>query len=318
MTGMHDIDTKHDAQGREFHRERLSAMMDDALSADESRFLLRRMEHDDELADCWQRWQFYGDAMRGGAGRALPADFAQRVGRAIANDIAEAEVAPIRVARGGRSFLYWGGGAALAASVALAALFGTRLDAPAAGDLQVAGASSPAAVSLPVPVPAPQLPSTPEPAPGLDPAAVGAMAAATVAAAAAAEQRRDSRPRIIAASRAMPERSLEQAALASVAPPATRPSARARHGASSHSAVAVPAQTYAAVDAPRAAIPAPSSASSSVQGSKSWPRALVPGASQSDEVMVTYPIETTRRSPFQPDFVPLIDASQAEQAGRSH
>ena len=58
MTGMHDIDTKHDAQGREFHRERLSAMMDDALSADESRFLLRRMEHDDELADCWQRWQF--------------------------------------------------------------------------------------------------------------------------------------------------------------------------------------------------------------------------------------------------------------------
>ncbi len=315
MTGMHDIDTKHDAQGREFHRERLSAMMDDALSADESRFLLRRMEHDDELADCWQRWQFYGDAMRGGAGRALPADFAQRVGRAIANDIAEAEVAPIRVARGGRSFLYWGGGAALAASVALAALFGTRLDTPAAGDLQVAGASSPAAAALPVPVPAPQLPPTPEPAPGVDTGVAGGMVAATVvAAAAAAEQRRDARPRVIAASRAMPERTSEQAALASAAPAATRPQARARHEATSPAKVAVPVQTYAAVDAPRTAAPA----SSPAPGSKSWPRALVPGASQSDEVMVTYPIETTRRSPFQPDFVPLIDASQAEQAGRGH
>ncbi len=314
MTGMHDIDTKHDAQGREFHRERLSAMMDDALSADESRFLLRRMEHDDELADCWQRWQFYGDAMRGGAGRALPADFAQRVGRAIANDIAEAEVAPIRVARGGRSFLYWGGGAALAASVALAALFGTRLDTPAVGDLQVAGASSPAAAALPVPAPAPQLP-TPEPAPGVDPATAGVVAAATVVAAAAAgEQRRDTKPRVMAASRAMSERTSERAALASVASTAAQSTSRARQGATSPAAADAPVLTYAAVDAPRAAAPA----SSPTPGSKSWPRALVPGASQSDEVMVTYPIETTRRSPFQPDFVPLIDASQAEQAGRGH
>jgi len=315
MTGMHDIDTKHDAQGRDFHRERLSAMMDDALSADESRFLLRRMEHDDELADCWQRWQFYGDAMRGGAGRALPADFAQRVGRAIANDIAEAEVAPMRVARGGRSFLYWGGGAALAASVALAALFGTRLDAPTAGDLQVAGASSPAAATLPVPVPAPQVPTVPEPAPGVDPGTVGVVAAATVvAAAAAAEPRRDTRPRIMAASRAMSERSTGRAALASGAPSPMHPPSRARQGAASPAAIDAPAQTYAAVDASRAAAPA----TSPVQGSKSWPRALVPGASQSDEVMVTYPVETARRSPFQPDFVPLIDASQAEQAGRGH
>ncbi|MFD0726339.1 RseA family anti-sigma factor [Lysobacter brunescens] len=315
MTGMHDIDTKHDAQGREFHRERLSAMMDDALSADESRFLLRRMEHDDELADCWQRWQFYGDAMRGGAGRALPADFAQRVGRAIANDIAEAEVAPIRVARGGRSFLYWGGGAALAASVALAALFGTRLDTPAAGDLQIAGATSPAAATLPVPAPAPQLPSVPEPTPGLTPGTVGAVAAATVVAAAAvSEQRRDTKPRLMAASRAMSERTSERAALASAAPSSVQNPSRARQGAASSAAVDASVQTYAAVDASRAAAPGMSPA----QGSKSWPRALVPGASQSDEVMVTYPIETTRRSPFQPDFVPLIDASQAEQAGRGH
>lgn len=303
MTGMHDIDTKHTAQGREFHREQLSSMMDDALSADESRFLLRRMEHDDELADCWQRWQFYGDAMRGGAGRALPADFAQRVGRAIANDIADAEAAPIRVARDGRPFLYWGGGAALAASVALAALFGTRLDAPGAADLQVAGVSSPVAIT-PI-VPGPLLPATPEPAPGVDVgSAVGAVAAATVVAAAAAgEQRRDTRPRIMAASRAATERSTLAASMP-----------RARQDASSPAAADAPVLTYAAVDAPRAAV----SASSSMAAAKAWPRALVPGASQTDEVVVTYPIETTRRSPFQPDFVPLIDASQAEQAGRGH
>lgn len=311
MTGMHDIDTKHTAQGRKFHREQLSAMIDDALSADESRFLLRRMEHDDELADCWQRWQFYGDALRGGADRALPADFAQRVGRAIANDLADdmaaAEAAPIHVARGGR-LLYWGSGAALAASVALATLFGTRLDAPVAGDLQVAGVSSPVAPSLPD-VPAPPAPA-PVPAPGVDVGTAGAAAAATlVAAAAAAEQRRDTKPRIVAASRAMSDRASERTALASAAQ-----NPRARQGVTSPAAVDAPVLTYAAVDAPRAAAPA----SSPVPGSGSWPRALVPGASQSDEVMVTYPIETTRRSPFQPEFVPLIDASQAEQAGRGH
>jgi negative regulator of sigma E activity len=307
MTGMHDIDTKHTAQGREFHREQLSAMMDDALSADESRFLLRRMEHDDELADCWQRWQFYGDAMRGGAGRALPADFAQRVGRAIANDIADAEAAPIRVARGGRPFLYWGGGAALAASVALAALFGTRLDAPAAADLQVAGVSSP--IVAPPIVPGPQLPATPEPAPGVDVgSAAGAVVAATVVAAAASEQRRDTKPRIMAASRAATERT----ALASQASPAQRAASRARQDSLSPATADAPVLTYAAADAPRAA------AASSTSATRSWPRALVPGASQTDEVVVTYPIETTRRSPFQPDFVPLIDASQAEQAGRGH
>jgi negative regulator of sigma E activity len=310
MTGMHDIDTKHTAQARDFHREQLSAMIDDALSADESRFLLRRMEHDDELADCWQRWQFYGDAMRGGAGRALPADFAQRVGRAIADDaaddIAAAEAAPIRVARGGR-LLYWGGGAALAASVALAALFGTRLDAPVAGDLQVAGVSSPVTPSLPA-VPAPQAP-TPVPAPGVDVGTAGAAAATLVAAAAAAEQRRDTKPRIMAASRALSDRT----GLAARSAPAPRAEGRARRDERPLQAIGTaPTQTYAAADVSRAA------PSISASPAKSWPRALVPGASQSDEVVVTYPIETTRRSPFQPDFVPLIDASQAEQAGRAH
>jgi negative regulator of sigma E activity len=73
---------------RDTYCEQLSAMMDGMLSTDESRFLLRRMQHDAELAGYWERWQLFGDAMRGQTGNALPADFSRRVSRAIA---AEAE-----------------------------------------------------------------------------------------------------------------------------------------------------------------------------------------------------------------------------------
>lgn len=137
-------------------REQLSAMMDGALPADESRFLLRRMEHDDDLADTWQRWQLYGDAMRGHAGRLLPADFAARVGRAIADDAALAE-APVAAQRG-RAWR-WGGGAAVAASVALAALLGTRTLVPGAGV-----DSAPAATAIdPVPVASNTMPAASSP-----------------------------------------------------------------------------------------------------------------------------------------------------------
>ena len=51
------------------HREQLSALVDGELGADEARFLLRRMEHDPELAGCQERWQLLGDVMRGQARR---------------------------------------------------------------------------------------------------------------------------------------------------------------------------------------------------------------------------------------------------------
>jgi negative regulator of sigma E activity len=121
---------------RHFHCEQLSAMMDGTLSTDEGRFLLRRMQHDAELAGCWERWQLYGDAMRGQTASALPADFSRRVARAIAAE-AEADRAahsatfePVAATGGAtaawRQRLRWGGGAALAASVAIAALISTR------------------------------------------------------------------------------------------------------------------------------------------------------------------------------------------------
>jgi len=86
MTGLHSPSV-HAADAGDLLREQLSAMMDGELSADETRFLLRRMQHDDTLADCWARWQYFGDAMRGECERALPADFSRRVGRAIADDL---------------------------------------------------------------------------------------------------------------------------------------------------------------------------------------------------------------------------------------
>ncbi len=151
-----------DLHQREAYREQLSAMMDGTLSADESRFLLRRMQHDAELAGCWERWQLFGDAMRGQTGNALPADFSRRVARAIAADVAAqsslsesalsepalsepALVANDVAAVAWRQRLRWGGGAALAASVAIAALISTRSLTLDSTPLQSAGAAMTAA-----------------------------------------------------------------------------------------------------------------------------------------------------------------------------
>lgn len=104
----------------ERHRQQLSALVDGELGADEARFLVRRMEHDPELAGCQERWQLLGDVMRGQASLLAPAGFSAAVAAAIAVEPAP-QAEPKRQARrsGWRA---WGGGA-LAASVAAVALF---------------------------------------------------------------------------------------------------------------------------------------------------------------------------------------------------
>src|SRR5699024_9520710 len=103
-----------------YHRQQLSAMLDGELSPDQARFMLRRLQHDAELADCWERWQLCGDLLRGQRNALLPADFAQKVSAALAAGNAPA---PAAVAQpGSPRLLRWGGGAALAASVAMVAL----------------------------------------------------------------------------------------------------------------------------------------------------------------------------------------------------
>lgn len=298
MTGLHETSTVRDANSREFHREQLSAMMDGALSADEARFLLRRMEHDDELADCWERWQFTGDAMRGIAGRALPADFSRRVGRAIADDIAladavEAQTLAVAATPGTRRpLLRWGGGAALAASVALAALIGSRtLSAPDDVPLQVATAPAPAA-PVPVPVTSVRVPEPVLPA-GMVEAGVAAIAAAAVA----TNDKRPVRPHLVASAQAIP-----------VGRSATGLAAKSRKTASPQ-AVQVASAAHGRDLAPGAHMT-----------SKPWPRALVPGASAGGEVTAGFE-GSPAFQPFQPprpEWRPPNAASSAETATPSH
>ncbi|KAF1709890.1 hypothetical protein CSC70_09355 [Pseudoxanthomonas kalamensis DSM 18571] len=108
-------------------RRQLSALLDGDLSADEARFLLRRLQHDQDLHARWERWQLCGDVLRGQAQAPAPAGFAQRVSLAVAADVEVREVSvaadgsAIRTAAPRRQLLRWGG--ALAASVAAIALF---------------------------------------------------------------------------------------------------------------------------------------------------------------------------------------------------
>lgn len=142
-------------------RLQLSALMDGELSPDEARFLLRRLEHDDDLRGCWERWQLGGDVMRGLGGAMVSAGFAARVADAVAADAGTDRPATTSArSRWSR----WGGGAALAASVAVIAMFLVR-HSP---DASAPAVSTPARVALSQGTPAratPQSAITPAPAP---------------------------------------------------------------------------------------------------------------------------------------------------------
>ena len=135
------------------YRQQLSALMDGALAPDEARFLLRRLQHDGELGGCWERWQLAGDVLRGQTTAVLPIDFARRVSRALAADAAvDASVVAASRPRWAR----WGGGAALAASVAVAVLLMARPEGPASEPaVAVEASGNPAVATRPSPLPAP-------------------------------------------------------------------------------------------------------------------------------------------------------------------
>lgn len=163
-------------------REQLSALMDGALPADETRFLLRRLKHDESLAQCWERWRLSAEVMRGLApARRLPTDFASRVAASLRGEQADGEAlhagaSAKAVATGAHAartgtWLRWGGGAAVAASLAVVALMskpavvgspGNFADtaAVAVADTQPSRANSTSALS---PASAPSMPArTPE------------------------------------------------------------------------------------------------------------------------------------------------------------
>jgi hypothetical protein len=204
--------------------------------------------------------------MRGHAGRALPADFSRRVGRAIADDLAAEQHRQVEAVVSGsrRPLLRWGGGAALAASVALVALIGSRsLSSPDSGTApSVAATSIPATTTVPTPiapgVPPPTL-SSPVPQPpivetGVETGADTGTVLAAAATAATVGSRRAVRPRILASAQAV-------SVPATVSGNPLTAALRASADSIDHAAASGP--TLAHTEAT----------------SKPWPRALVPGAS---------------------------------------
>src|SRR5690606_32363861 len=139
-----------------YHRQQLSAMLDGELSPDEARFMLRRLQHDTVLAACWERRQVCGDVLRGQRNDLLPPDLAQRGAPAVAGDAGEGgRDASVRLVR--PRIARWGGGAAIAASVALLAVFASR-QLPVPGQSPATGERTSLVAEL-------AAPTAPEPAP---------------------------------------------------------------------------------------------------------------------------------------------------------
>lgn len=250
------------------HRQQLSAMMDGALAPDQARFLLRRLQHDAELGACWERWQVYGDAMRGHGHALLPVDFAERVGRAL-HDEPQPQAVAVSAPRRGRA-LRWAGGGALAASVALVALIGLR---PESAGLPAADMALPAAqteTAQPMPVAdahgAPGQPAVPN----LPAAAVAVAAAATVASAPVARERSQPRAARVAAPAAVREEQRVAGNAGGDQPAPMTVALAAQADVPLQSAMQAAAQAQA--HDPFAAPPAGSA--------RPWPRTVLPGISQ--------------------------------------
>lgn len=281
-----------------YHRQQLSAMLDGELSPDQARFMLRRLEHDVELAECWERWQICGDVLRGQRNALLPADFASRVSSAIAADLPPA--AGHRERAGGR-VLRWGGGAALAASVAMAALLVGRQAGPmpehapehaperAAPALAASAGGPPAA--------------TPVPAAGADAARAtvtgdAAVSSGPVVAEVRTAQTAPAPPRqrtqMVAAADPSPAPAVASNAGPAPADPVVVPFPSANHGV----AALMPAPAQGIGADPFQSLPM-------TVGSRPWPRAAASGADSA------YAVGLGRTMPSATWFLPSLPATQA-------
>lgn len=171
-------------------RETLCALFDGELQGDAARFALKRLGHDAQWRQACGRWQLYGDVLRGQATAVASGGFADRVALAIAQEpaleVAEMPAANRSATTARRAHRGWMGGA-LAASVAVAALFVTRpfsddaTTTRSAPPSQVASSSRPAAAVVQQPIrPAatartPVSPQVPTQTAGLAAAAVAAV-----------------------------------------------------------------------------------------------------------------------------------------------
>ena len=274
-------------------RETLSALFDGELSGDASRFALKRLSHDEQWRDAFGRWQLCGDVLRGQATAVASGDFAQRVASAIAREHVPAMSQPVPKAALLSGRRGWIGGA-LAASVAVAALFvarpltngSTPVDATQA---QVAEASSVRLNAAPE-VPASKTPSAPDPSapnPAVD---LGTAAVAAAEVPRRAIERRSSRSQSQrAALRASARREPAAVAVAASAAPATTGTALAANVHATTASVAASANPFQ---------PRPSEAVA-----RPWPRAVLPQYSSQGGINASYSgADSPSFYPFEPSM----------------
>jgi hypothetical protein len=135
-------------------REQLSALMDGELGRDERAFLMRRLEHDAELRGMWTRLHLMRDVMMHRPGGA-PLNLSDRVMQALADEDRNPALAAPRATRSWRPWL----GAAIAASVALVAVFSVAPEVERSGVPVVAESTPAPRGALPLGVPGPIAPS---------------------------------------------------------------------------------------------------------------------------------------------------------------
>jgi negative regulator of sigma E activity len=282
-----------------YHRRQLSAMLDGEVSPDEAKFMLRRLQHDHELAACWERWQVSGDVLRGRGHALLPADFSRRVAQAIAADDgdAAAEVAAgVQPSR--RRYAQLATRAALVASVAVVALWAGRqlpdgAAPPSAGN---GGSTAPATV---VAVPQAAAGVTLEVPATRPPGAMGSDAASAVVTAATGVAEL---PRPDAGRRARLQ--------------GQRATSRGRQGLAGERATVTVASVQASPTSPSpmAGLPAPVSspgaatdpfATRAIAPARPWPRAVLPGLGVGGGLVASYPAMDAARSDFHP-FEPRL------------
>lgn len=283
-----------------YHRRQLSAMLDGELSPDEAKFMLRRLQHDGDLAACWERWQVCGDMLRGTHHALLPSDFADRVARGLQADAAVA-VAPPQTVKPPR-LLRWGGGAALAASVALVAVFATR---------QLPEPAQPADAAVGQPLVASSATTAPAPADARDqaqpaPAPADAVAPMVLATAVAATEL----PRRNARRRNPDARSTPAAA------DATAQDAVAQQNSAVPPQLSVADATPTPVDGVAELVfPAPQ-----VLQARPWPRARLPGAgggafNAGYGRLPSFAPSDAEDDPFQPRSASPLAAGPATESG---
>jgi len=295
---------KHD---RHF-RQQLSAMLDGELAPDEAKFMLRRLEHDGELASCWERWQVCGDILRGRHDALLPTDFSERVRLALRGDDVAAMPAPSQASpkAGVRGRWSRWAGAALAASVAMAALLVFRQ--PASDGLDVS-TSSEVATTAPASAPAQPAPERPG-APALPDTAVATLA---TAAAVAEVPRRAAERR---ASRGQSQRAALR--LRTGDDRGARTMLASANGAGATNAIAV---------APIAAAPSLANdpfGAHTIAPSRPWPRAILPGYAGEGAFTASYgngasgnPAAGNAFRPFEPQLVPQPQRAASEPQNAS-